>query len=110
MAIFFEENGRVDIGTGWKDSITVIVIDRKEAKMNFYGADNSSYDLVSKPEKYSVDNHDVLRWFPCIDEKGSKCAIRLKTLGKTSLNKAVWLLYIDYKDVTYVYRVTYDGE
>ena len=106
-AVMLDEDGRYNLDTEWMDSTTTIVVDFTSSVMTVYNSVKSNYILQDAPIQ-SVDGEFTnIKWDKCIDNNGERCNVRIKYKTTGNFKNDITLLFLDFKDVTLVYKMKY---
>lgn len=86
----------------WEETSVLITIDLKNERITIYSKLTQVYDIAeNEGEEYDNEGDKTLSLY-CIDKEGLTCRIRLvKLISQGGRNQ----LYVDYKDMNWVYNV-----
>jgi hypothetical protein len=86
----------------WEETTVLITIDLNKDRITIYSKVTQVYDVAeNEGETYDSDGDKTLSLY-CVDKDGLTCRIRLvKLISQGGRNQ----LYVDYKDMKWVYNV-----
>lgn len=106
MIVILDSLGNFQLSEGWqKDSSDVFVFGNKVKVYNL-NRTFEEYTLGVKTNAYKVYESTLATWVSCRNQKGDMCNVRLMLQPNNSnLLTSPSFLYIDYKELVYVYKI-----
>lgn len=96
------EKGEFIFASEWKD--VDIFVTLKKGIFTIYEKPVTEFTLATKNDEYLTVNNDTWYIFQGIDKDGISCGVRFLVF-KAAEGKQIGTVYVDYKNVTYVYRL-----
>lgn len=108
MSIYLDSLGKFEMTECWEVSNEKITLDIYGNRFKIEGAKSNSrtYILGIKGKKYGSSGFlKIIPFYECTDYLENRCNIRLMLQSANDLNKAPSYLYIDYKNMSQVYKI-----
>ncbi len=104
-----DKNGEFQASDCMSETNLIIVMNFavKVKRIKIYTNHEQSYDILTIGKSYVDEDGD--KWFKidCINEDGLQCQIRERRLSSSEDNNNI-VLYVDFSNMTYVYRMHLD--
>jgi len=86
----------------WEETSVLITVDSQKDRIIIYSKEKQIYDIAeNEGTDFDSDGDETLSLY-CVDKDGLTCRIRFVTLHS---NNEQLQLYVDYKDIKWVYNV-----
>lgn len=105
--ILKDKHAQFICASGWADSKFLVTVNTDEKKVHFYDGDKKDFDVIELGEVWTDAYNDTWYQMECLDKDGKKCVIRERLLNKPE-GKEKFMLYIDYSDIGYIYKMKED--
>lgn len=103
--VYYDKDGNYVASTDWEPCDDLFVWNKPKNKVQIYSLpEDKEYDITQRVEEFEdqLDNNCVN--YKGVDKKGIKCVIRTVSL-KTPSGKHMATVYIDYSNMSYVFRL-----